>query len=671
MAIAPKGLATVAFLKTRMDEGFDHLALFEPLVFDALLNLDKSDFLAEDVVRVISDRTSLIIPIQTMRTLLGRCVKKKLLSREGGRFLRTNSPIPGSNLDAARAKIALKQEVLSDALAMFLESKGLEPISADSALSALAEFISQNKVSLMLREDAASEPTQRATPDRRLPRAIAEFVSERCLRQPDLRDALASMLEGMVLVDVLLRRDIPETAQGFSNLQVYLDTGILFDALGLCGIANGVAANESLTALRQAGARTLTFSKTVEEIRRILNVYQEKLGTVEGRLSLFATALTSHFLQEHTSPSDIKIISSTLEKRLEKAGVPIKEVPQHIPEFTLDEKTLGTALLNDKSRDIDQPRIRHDVDNVAAILTIRRDRNASTIERSVAIFSTSSGRVIKSVREWYEAEGGTGVPPIIHHQAITTLAWLKKPAAAPNVLLHELAATCVAVMRPTRATWEKMTAVLRRLRDQGIINDDETSAIVASELMEPVLASLDDETEPDSDSITEAIDRVRSQYRKEALGEARIAISAAQQASLRKIIEANEQVKMAEQQLAAEREASASARGRSAEIEAKILERCAQASKFLSGSILLSFVFGLVWGLWLTLPGRFDALTASVRTLGFFALGLLAIWTLITAFRGTTLIDIHQWLSGKFANFLVSRFFSAKDEHGVSLRPLR
>jgi hypothetical protein len=44
---APKGLATVAFLKTKLDEGVDHLGLFEPLILDALGHVATPDFLAE------------------------------------------------------------------------------------------------------------------------------------------------------------------------------------------------------------------------------------------------------------------------------------------------------------------------------------------------------------------------------------------------------------------------------------------------------------------------------------------------------------------------------------------------------------------------------------------------------------------------------------------------
>ena len=57
MPETPQGLATVAFLKTRLDEGHDHVGMFEPLVHDALHRLTAQDFLASDIQAQVRNRT--------------------------------------------------------------------------------------------------------------------------------------------------------------------------------------------------------------------------------------------------------------------------------------------------------------------------------------------------------------------------------------------------------------------------------------------------------------------------------------------------------------------------------------------------------------------------------------------------------------------------------------
>ena len=193
----------------------------------------------------------------------------------------------------------------------------------------------------------------------------------------------------------------------------------------------------------------------------------------------------------------------------------IRDLPPRQSRYTLGEQALATKLLDQDQGDTTQPRIRHDVDCIAGVLTLRAGRKSTSVERAGAIFCTSSGRVVRNVQKWFADEGQEGIPPIIHQEALTSIAWLKTPGTSP-LKIHELAAVCAAAMRPTSQTWTKFVDTLRRLRSDGSITDDETVAIVVSELTEPLLAHLDDDGDADADSIYEAVERIRDGYRTEA-----------------------------------------------------------------------------------------------------------------------------------------------------------
>lgn len=129
---------------------------------------------------------------------------------------------------------------------------------------------------------------------------------------------------------------------------------------------------------------------------------------------------------------------------------------------------------------------------------------------------------------WYREQGERGVPPIVHQYALSSIAWFKRPRAAAEVKLHELAALCSAALRPTRETWERFIDNLERLRADGAISDDEAVTVVANELTEPLLARIDDSGEPDADSIRDVIDRVRARLKAEAAKESVDAIRTAE-----------------------------------------------------------------------------------------------------------------------------------------------
>ena len=84
-----RGLATIAFLKARFDAGDDHLGMFQPFAEDAIRN-SQSDSIELTAVRdAIRASTGLYIPTDIVKTLLRRATRAGLLTREGGRFLRT------------------------------------------------------------------------------------------------------------------------------------------------------------------------------------------------------------------------------------------------------------------------------------------------------------------------------------------------------------------------------------------------------------------------------------------------------------------------------------------------------------------------------------------------------------------------------------------------------
>jgi len=461
---------------------------------------------------------------------------------------------------------------------------------------------------------------------------------ERCLRSAELRPALEALTEGIVLQDTLLLRDIPEAAQRFQDLVVVFDTLILFAALDLAGVANGIAAKEGLTLLRETGARTVAFRQTVDEMRRILAVYEQHLATTEGRLTLYPTPLTQHVLTAKLSPADIRVISATLENRLAKAGITVRDIPPHNPRFTLDEAALAQCLVDTKNPSTDTPRIRHDVDCVAGVLTLRGGRTSTTLERSVAIFCSSTGQVIRNVQQWYSAQQEQGIPPILHQAALTSIAWLKKPAAAPNVKLSELAALCVAAMRPTRDTWKKLVETLRRLRTDGAISDDETAAIVASELTEPLLARLDDEFEPDSDSIQEAVERVRESYR--------------QQASLA----ADEAVGKAQADALLAQQAASAAISRRDQLISTVEARVRRQARLVATPLFALGVLVTFTSVVLSLPGVFDAVGGVAKWV---ARGVLAVAALLggySAVHGASLSSLRASLEDRIAGRLRSRW---------------
>lgn len=522
-----RGLATLALLKANFDSGTDHIDMLVPFVLDCIAAHSTDDFKADDIRTTLLDRHGLQIPSASIQVILTRVSRRhNSIRREGGRYFRVpgiRSAVP--DIPNATRMIQSEHLVIAGTLRKFATTNKVPVATDDDALALLFDFLAQYHVLLLLEspsEDSGAPVLQNLVKGlgSREMRTVARFILERCLPDSQLRGTLERMLEGFVLQNALLLKDITTATRKFSNLTVFFDTGFLLQALGLTGEAAALAARESLDLLRVTNASLAVFRITINEIKRILSVYERHLGSADGIAALRPTPLTRYMVTHHFSPSDVRENIALLEKQVRGLGVTIKEIPTHDQRYTLGEPDLSRRLRKADESDL-EPRVVHDVNCVAAILTLRAGHVSNSYDTAGAVFATTSGLVVKDVREWYREQGESGVPPIIHQLALSNIAWLKKPAAATNLKLHELVALCSAALGPSTRTWQLFLRHLRKLRDSQQLTSDEMVAIIATEIIDSLLTQFDDEVEPDATTLTEVVERVKATYQSETM--ARIA----------------------------------------------------------------------------------------------------------------------------------------------------
>ena len=69
---------------------------------------------------------------------------------------------------------------------------------------------------------------------------------------------------------------------------------------------------------------------------------------------------------------------------------------------------------------------------------------------------------------------------MVRHLTLSTAAWLKKPAAASNVKLNELIASCSVALQPSARRWQALKDNLAKLTQTGELSSEEMVAVVAS-----------------------------------------------------------------------------------------------------------------------------------------------------------------------------------------------
>lgn len=511
------GLTTVALLKANYDEGMDYLEMFLPFVLHTICEKIQDVVEIDQVQQQIYDTFEIKIPKRAIKTLLNKAKRAGAVNREGGKFLKNNDYQFDNDINHKRKKIDRQLHSIGTALTEYLNENNFTVESIDEALGILFKFLSIQESELLLDLEYENKPIDSGVLKTKRIRGVAKFVKEKCLKDPNLAEYLNNILIGFVLQNALLLKNIATPSKVFDDLQIYLDSGFIIGLLGLKGEARELANKETLSLLKSTNAHLAVFEPTISEIKRILYTYEKKLGTQRGREDLWQSDITRYVLSEKLTPSDIKQEISLLENKLEfDFGITIYQTPDRVPEYTLDEnalaKKLGVENLDNPSK-----RIMHDIDCVAGILTLRKGDKPRTLDTAKAIFMSGSSTVVHDVREWYEDMNMSGVKPIMHHQILTNIAWLKRPEAGSDIKINELTALCTAALKPKKETWDKFLNHLKKLEESGDLSSDESVAIVASSMIENELVELEiTEDEIDSNSVNEVVNRVKDDYRKQA-----------------------------------------------------------------------------------------------------------------------------------------------------------
>lgn len=534
-----RGLVTVALLKAQFDQGKDHIGMFLPFLLDTLAHIQLTNADTDMIKEAIEEQHGLAIPTPTLRILLKRA-RKHGVSREGGRYFITPSRLPDPGIEQRKAILNEEHNALAKAFVHFARSQAGLFLTTDDALDLIFTFVAQNEVELLLADSPAVVARQLGSPGKRESHLTARFLLHVALKDDRLTAYIERLLEGFVLQHALLLSDINALRSRFNKLSVYFDSNVLFGALGLLGPSSRAMFQEVIDLLRKSGARLGVFGTTIHEMTRILDVYVAKLKTNEGRHSLRPTTLTRHILTSRMTSSDLQQYRALLDHKLRNIGVLPTSRPKRTSAYTLDEKNLSERLSvgSDTTDNINEPRVVHDVDCVAAILAIRRGRITRDLPNSHAVFVTASRKVLQTTREWYRDQEVGGVAPITHWSTISNLAWLKRPAYGTTSKVHQLTALCGAALKPDRGTWQRFLDHLKKLEASNELESDESVAILVSSLTDESLVQLEDDGDLDASSLEEVVNRVRQRYAGRA--EVEVAAANAQVRAINQKVEAME-----------------------------------------------------------------------------------------------------------------------------------
>lgn len=476
--------ASLAILKVNADKGKDYIQNFVPFVVEAA-RLNGSEVIAtEDVRAKVESEFGLRIPLNPLKTILGRAAADGKIGRQAGVFCLL--PDTDDYDIIVRREDFLRQYAgLVTKLIKFVSDRYDTSWTVEAADAALLAYLDRNSMPVLAATVSGSPVVSAPATSQDAYFLVNAFIQH--LSQVDYEgfNLLETVVKGRMLADVLLYENLGGVSKPFENVAIYFDTPFVIRALGCSGTNVQAPCLELTQMLSRYNARLYIFEHTLAETEGILERNLRLLR--EGGLDLLSCRGESleYFVREDYRPSDIEDILLSLRVTLNRMNIHIKRAPPVTEQMELgvDEMKLRRILQEEVGYwDPVGKQIDRDVDSVTAVHRLRQGNIEHQLETCGSLFVTSNTSLARASHMFFGDEyGRSKAPHCMLDFVLATLVWLKDPLSVSSDLPRKrIIADCYSAMNPSDKLWRMYVEEAERLKKRAAVTDSEWHVLLAS-----------------------------------------------------------------------------------------------------------------------------------------------------------------------------------------------
>lgn len=374
---------------------------------------------------------------------------------------------------------------------------GYGAISEKKADLALLEFIKMNSSSFLLECDTDGENLASSNGSvgfqelTRISICLAEIAKN---PQSDNYQYLVDLCLGNSFASAIFWWDDEENKSHLKNLNVYLDSPIIFRLLGFGSEGQEEVAIDLVKTLKDRGARLFVFDHVLSEVIDVFEGAKTWIGNPEYDPSK-ASKTSQKVIELKLTPIDLEKVIDEIPEKLETYGIKQEEAisPNILREYQIDECKLHHDIkaayeLRDRDKDAT---IDVDVKSIGAINKLRKSNAVIHLNKAQAVLCTSN-KTLSNVSFDFEQKEynrpNRSIPLCMTDVALVTIAWLESPGNGRRIAQRRVIAQVNALIEPTYAIKRKFCDDLRERREAKIITNAEYLAIIRESTVNKILA---------------------------------------------------------------------------------------------------------------------------------------------------------------------------------------
>lgn len=507
-----RALASLAYINVTWEhDRTSYLDNFVPFVLEVLRAAAKP-LTPEDVTADVQDQFGLDFPVNVVRSLINRGVKRRhvrRISRSSAVELADGIATTLPDIAAQQRECSRRQSSLVKSLVAFAGEHYSLTWDEAKAETALFEFIEAHVIPLLRSTTQGGTRIGFSDPKQGPGYVVATFIADITKSDPQGFEYLDEIVKGSMLAAALYVDTSGQVvSRKFRRTTIYLDTSVCLRVLGHEGPQAQEAARSLVDLAHDQKAEVACFEHTVTEMRGVLAGAGEALRRSPGS-ETGTRGVVAHYRDIGGTPADIEMALATLDRDLRRNQIRVRPAPDYTMVLGVDEKALEEVLQNHVGY-FRQPALLHDLKCLTAIHRLRDGHSEPHVEECRAVFVTNNTGLVRASRTFFDA-GDHGWPLTMDDAGLATLLWVKAPTVSPNLPRQQVIADSFAAMSPSHSLWSKVSDEVERLSQKDTVDEEDIALLRYSrEAQRAVMdATLGDPLRVTEKAIQEALSNAR------------------------------------------------------------------------------------------------------------------------------------------------------------------
>lgn len=471
---------------------------YVPLVCQTIMDKSHNLTSREKTQSDLLENYGINISLGACESLLKRMVKNGLLTKNT-----TNEYLVHSNPVNEAVKYSEREDLNRGFRLLVIEIKKYSKevfsikLSSEEIELGLINFFRDNDLDLLFANNDGKSVLPNTKESRKAKYIIAKYITDSQNSDPERFQVILKLAQGYAIASLITYHDIQSYSGNLVDVEIYLDSPIIFSLLALNGESNLMLARELVEALNTNHGKLRIFEINYGEVIKTIQDTIRRLNENDYVLAKSSRVLRTA-LRENISSQQLQIKLNQLEEILTKYKIEKRDIPS-VDEwkYQIDENKLtniiGELYQGSDSKHIPWYRanqIDRDVDAIGGIFRIRKAQQAISLKNSKAIFLTNNDLIAFATRKYEQSEWPykSTIPACVTDIFLSTILWANYPTKNDALNITQLMSECYNIIELDNRLLNRFYDDITKMHKENIITNEQfyllNSSNIAYSLLE-------------------------------------------------------------------------------------------------------------------------------------------------------------------------------------------